>query len=147
MRGKVVQFRASFLHQQHAGVRDAVTVEIERAIPADQRWNAVRVNQYYASGHSFGEGNVASFTLRFVNQSLELIEAHDPSRLLAFRGPVEVSIQTIPDSFGIVIVALTYHYHWSGMEQLLADIDLDARVIEAWLESEPVSKPEGVATT
>ena len=144
MRGTISNFRADF-HHGLSCQRDTVMVEIGRIIPYSGRWSEVHVRQDYQLSASTGLIE-ALLTIRFANNSQEFVEAHNPLRLLAFRGPVEVSVQPIRGSFGVVAVLLLYSCRWSGMEQLLCDIELDAQTIEVWLESNPVHKAEEAAT-
>lgn len=143
MRGVMTHLQVKYQKEPHPGERDVVEVVLEQKFPGDERWNEVLMGQEVSrdeTGHL-----VSTILLRFVNMTKEAVEVQDPSRALAFRGPVEIDVNDRPQSFVPVLVRFQYPCHWSGIEQLLRDLELDAEVIGTWLKSKPVPKPEEAA--
>ncbi|MBI4132405.1 MAG: hypothetical protein HY474_02120 [Candidatus Sungbacteria bacterium] len=135
MRRRITRFLADFCNSP-----SEIRSKFEWDLQVNDRWGEVSIAQSYLRMPP-SSGIDVVITIRFVNKRVEFVEEQDPSRALAFRGPVDVRIAPIPGSFGIVFVELSYSYRWRGPEQLLHDIDLDAQALVAWLESPPVPTP------
>lgn len=146
MRGLVTHLQVNYQREQepHSGRQDVVAIALERRFPADERWDEVLMGQEV--GRDAIGRLVSTILLRFVNMTKEAVELQNPSRALAFRGPVEIEIIDRSRDFVPVLVRLRYHCHWSAIEALMHDVELDAEAIGTWLTSKPVPKPEEVAT-
>lgn len=147
MHSQVTYQRTHFRKEPHPREPDIVEVDMERKFPADEHWDAVIMGQEVKRDEVSPE-IIVRILLRFVNNTREAVEAHDPARILAFRGPVEIDIRGNPRPFIPVLVGLTYRMPWSGsMPGLLMEIGIDAVAVHHWLKSKPVPKSEEAVET